>query len=251
MRRIDPVAYQTDFLAEFVDHEESLYGGLIEANTRAAPLELPREPGHEYVAAIDPATRGNAWTLVIATRTGRKKRIALARQWQGSKAAPLRPSVVLAEVAKLCAGYGLTWAYTDQWAADPLRDLAAPLGLDLIVEDWTSSNKSAAHLALAAELGEGFVELPPDQTVSKDLRVVRKRVTQAGIAIDLPQTSDGRHADYAAAVAKCLHRWIEEDRQVMPPAGTEEYWRVRERQDIESEIAALQEAQDRPWWEQT
>jgi hypothetical protein len=162
LRRSDPVAYQTDFLAEFADHEESLYGGLLEACTRAEPLELPRLAGHEYVAAIDPATRGNAWTLAIATRTGRKKRIACVRQWKGSKVSPLRASQVLAEIAAVCRSYGITWAYTDQWAADPLRDIALglldedgrPAPLDLVIEEWTGPNKTAAHLALAAEMSE-------------------------------------------------------------------------------------------------
>ncbi len=259
LRRTDPTAYQTDFLAEFADAEEAMYAlALLEASTRQGLLEVPRETGHEYVAAMDPATRGNAWTLVVGTRTGRKKRIVCARQWQGTRIEPLRPHRVLAEVADVLAGYGLGWCYTDQWAADPLRDLALglkddngiPMPLDLVVEDWTAKNKTEAHMALQAEMAEGYVELPPDPMLLKDFKVVKKRVTQAGIAIDLPQTSDGRHADYAAAVAKCLHRWIEEDRQLTPAPGTSEYYRDRERQDIAAEIAHIEEQQGRSWWEQ-
>lgn len=258
LRRADPTAYQTDFLAEFADAEEAMYPlAMLEASTRAGPLDVPRETGHEYVAAMDPATRGNAWTLVVATRTGRKKRVVLARQWQGSRLQPLKPAVVLAEIASLLSEYGLGWCYTDQWAADPLRELALTAKdadghatpLDLVVEDWTAANKTAAHMALQAEMAEGYVELPPDPRVAKDFKVVKKRVTQNGIAIDMPQTSDGRHADYAAAVAKCLHRWIEEDRQAAPPAGTSAYWQERERQDIAAEIDQIEQQQGREWWQ--
>jgi len=250
LRRTDPVAYQTDFLAEFADAEEAMYpASLIEACTRAAPVTLSRETGHEYVAAIDPATRGNAWTLVIATRTGRKKRIALAKQWQGTRLAPLKPGDVLKEVAADCRSYGLTWAYTDQWAADPLRELGQMHGLDLIVEAWTGPLATAAHMALQAEMAEGYVELAPEPLLAKDLKVIRKRVTQNGVAIVMPQTSDGRHADYGAAAAKCLHRWIEEDRRVLPPAGTVEYWKERERLAIEAEVAEIQARTERDWWD--
>jgi hypothetical protein len=250
LKRTDPVAYQTDFLAEFADAEESMYPlALIEACTRTEPLVVSREPGHEYAAAIDPATRGNAWTLVVATRTGRKKRVVLAKQWQGSRIQPLRPREVLGEVADILRGYGLAWAYSDQWAADPLRDLAQEHGLDLVIEEWTASSKTAAHMALQAEMASGFVELPPDPLLAKDFKVIRKRVTQNGIAIDLPQTSDGRHADYGSAAARCLCRWIEEDRQVSSPAGTNEYWQEREKEAIAAEIAQIEDRQGQDWWE--
>ena len=250
LKRTDPVAYQTDFLAEFADAEEAMYPvSVIEASTRREPIELSRETNHEYVAAMDPATRGNAWTLAIGTRTGRIKRVVLARQWQGSRLQPLKPGKVLEEIAALCRSYGLSWVYTDQWSADPLRELAQQHGLDLVVEDWTGPLRVAAHMALQAEMTEGFVELAPEPMLAKDLKVVRKKVTQNGLAIELPQTSDGRHADYAAAVAKLFHRWIEEDRKVLPPAGTVEYWKERERVAIEAEIGEIVDRQDRPWWD--
>ncbi len=250
LRRTDPVAYQTDFLAEFADAEEAMYPlALIEKCTRVGLLEVPREPGHEYVAAMDPATRGNAWTLVVATRTGRTKRIVLARQWQGSRLQPLSPRAVLREIAEVCREYGITWAYSDQWAAEPLRELAVEQGIELVIEDWTASNKVAAHMALQTEMADGFVELPAEPMLAKDLKVVRKRATAAGLAIDLPNTSDGRHADYAASIARCLHRWIEEDRTVMPPKGTVEYWQERERQTIAEEVQEIEAQADKHWWE--
>ncbi len=252
LKRTDPVAYQTDFLAEFADSDEAMYPlALLEQCTRVGELDIAPEPGHEYIAKIDPATRGNAWTLAVATRTGRRKRIVLARQWQGSRLQPLRPREVLAEIAALLAPYGLTWCYTDQWAADALQDVGRQLAspIDLIVEATTAQNKTAAHMALQAEMAEGFVELPADALLQKDFKVIRKRATQNGLAIDLPQTSDGRHADYGAVVAGLLHRWIEEDRQVMPPAGTVDYWKERERQEVAAEIAELEEKQAREWWQ--
>lgn len=249
LKRADPVAYQTDFLAEFADAEEALFPvSLIEACTRETD-ELPYDGGHEYVAAMDPATRGNAWTLAIATRTGRQKRIVCVRQWQGTRTQPLRPREVLKEAAAVCAQYGLDWAYTDQWAGDALRDIAEQFGLNLLVEEWSSKNKVEAFSALRAEMSEGHVELPPHPQLAKDLKVVRRRATQNGVAIDLPQTSDGRHADFAVVVAKALHRWIEEDRDAPPPPGTAEFERYRERQAIEQEIEELIAKQESPWWE--
>lgn len=256
LKESDEMAHRTDFEAEFADAESALFGGLIESSTRSQPLEVPPAPGHDYVAKIDPATRGNAWTLAIATRTGRKKRIVLARQWQGSKIRPLRSSEVLAHIAALCRPYGLNWAYTDPWAADPLHDIAEelrdedgnPSPFSLIIEEWTGPEKTAAYTALAAEMAEGFIELPPDPLVAKDLRMVKKRTTQQGIAIDLPLTPDGRHCDYAPAIAGALRRWIEEDRQAPPARGTPEHHRQLEQDMIAREIAAIRDSEEEPWW---
>lgn len=250
LKEADPVAYQTDVLAEFADAEETLFPAkLIEQSTRSEPGDIPFEPGHEYVAAMDPATRNNAWTLAIATRTGRTKRIVCVRQWQGSRVQPLRPKQVLGEAALACKDYGLDWAYTDQHAADALRDIAEDAGLDLIIEEWTARNRVEAFSALQAEMAEGFVELPPDSLVAKDLKVVKRRAIQNGVTIVLPQTSDGRHADYAVVVAKALHRWIEEEREVAPPQGTKEHTAWLEQQMIAREIDEINEANDRPWWD--
>jgi hypothetical protein len=59
--RTDPetaAAYKTDCLAEFATAEESMFSAAsIDACTREAPLVRPREEGHTYFAAMDPATR--------------------------------------------------------------------------------------------------------------------------------------------------------------------------------------------------
>jgi hypothetical protein len=98
-------------------------------------------------------------------------------------------------------------------------------------------------------MASGNVELPSDPMLLKDFKVIRKRVTQSGIAIDMPQTSDGRHADYGAAVAMLLRKWIEEDKALTPAPGTEQYWRDRERQQIASEIEQIEQQQGKEWWQ--
>src|SRR5690606_20536448 len=123
----------TDVLALYADPEESLFTSVeVEGATRATEGDVPPVPGGQYAAAMDPATRGNAWTLVINECTGRggpggvtpMYRVVLNREWVGSKAKPLSPNRVLEEIAALCAPYGVTMVMTDQHALDALRDLA-------------------------------------------------------------------------------------------------------------------------------
>jgi hypothetical protein len=212
----DEQAFRTDVLALFADPETSLLSSAeIDRATRKGALVLARETGHTYVAAMDPGTRGNAWTLVVATRKlradGRQHTaVALAKQWQGSKTDPLDPDRVLAEIAALVKGYGVEGVWTDQLAADFVRSIAFRHGLGVNVETVGATSKVAMFESFRMRLADDGLELPDDPMVRGDLLSVRKRVTMNGLAIELPRTADGRHADYAPALALVASKTREE-----------------------------------------
>jgi hypothetical protein len=212
----DAQAFRTDVLALFADPETSLLSSAeIDRATRKGALVLGREAGHAYVAAMDPGTRGNAWTLVVATRKRRADRrcytaVVLAKQWQGSKTDPLDPDRVLAEIAALVKGYGAAGVWTDQLAADFVRSIAFRHGLGVNVETVGTTSKVAMFESFRMRLADNGLELPDDPMVRADLLSVRKRVTMNGLAVELPRTADGRHADYAPALALVASKTREE-----------------------------------------
>ena len=207
LRVKDPIAYRTDVLGDFADPESSLFGAdeLTKAS-REAPLELPPERGVTYVAAMDPATRSNAWTLAIVKRCSAPLRyvVAVARQWMPQKGMPLSPSAVLDELAAVCRAYGVKRVRTDGWSADAIADLASERRLHIEPQTLSAPAKVELYENLRTHVAQGALELPPMPEVRADLLSVRKRVTQAGIAIVLPRTSDGRHADFAPAIASAV-----------------------------------------------
>jgi hypothetical protein len=210
LKRTNPSAYRTDVLAEFADPEEAMFGlDLVEACTRKHPVAREPVRGHFYVGAMDPATRGNAWTFVLLEGTGWKNvdgvmrptfAVALTRQWRGSKENPLRPDLVFAEMGALMSPYGCNTVVTDQYACDALAPLAMPHGIGLIAEAMTQAKRYEYCSRLKLELEVGCLELPPDPVLCRDLVSVRKRITQNGVTIHLPETSDGRHADFVPAL---------------------------------------------------
>jgi hypothetical protein len=211
LRRQDEQAWRTDVLGEFADPESSLFSSAeLDAVTRKGPLVLPRPPGHACVAAMDPGTRGNAWTLIIATlvRIEGKvcTRILRARQWQGSKGDPLDPDRVLGEIAAECLAYDVRHVVSDQWGADFVATVGRRHGLHVLAETITAPRKVELYESLRARIAVREVEIPDDPLVRADLLSVRKRVTMNGIAIELPRTADGRHADYAPALALAVER---------------------------------------------
>lgn len=209
--KAEPDVYRTDVLAEFATPEEALFSARsVDKCTRTTPLAVPWEPGHEYYAAMDPATRGNGWTLAIATREAGKTRIVRAQEWIGTRHDPLDPGKVLAEIAGILANYRLTSVDSDQWMGDALIALGRQVGLNIVTWRLGERERAERYLAIRTRMDSNELELPPIPRLRTDLLHVRKRVTPSGMGIVLPQTSDGRHCDYAPTLMLVLSRLLPE-----------------------------------------
>lgn len=213
LKRRSPIAYRTDFLAEFADAEYSVFSADdIDACMRENAEPIKPEPLHAYVATMDPATRSNAWTLTIWTCTEPPPKpeysVVLAKQWvpRGERLSPLN---VLNEIADALQPYGIHDVYTDQWSVDTLADLACmlrpgpqgePRALSLLEEKTTVETRYDGYKNLEILIGERRLSLPRDPVVKQDLVRVKRRVTPDGIKFVLPRGDGGRHADYVPAL---------------------------------------------------
>jgi hypothetical protein len=255
LRVREPQVYLTDVLGEFADPISSMFGSVeLEKVTRKEPAELEPEAGHHYVATMDAGTRSNAWTLAVATVRlveGRLVRtVVLARQWQGSRLLPLDPDVVLAEIAALLKPYRVTHVTSDAWSLDALRAVARRYGLGIIDKTVTTPMRLQLYETMRMLVASREIEFPPDPVVRADLVSVRKRVTQSGISIELPRSSDGRHADFAPALALLASEPISAParKQEGPPVGSPEWWAVqlaKEKADASRHAAGVLRKQDR------
>lgn len=207
IRAQDATAYKTDVLGEFADADEAFFPTqLIDAACEGrTSIPLPPEPRRHYVAAMDPATRTNAWTFAVGTvdEEGLQLRhsVVLAKQWSGRVRDRERPRAILEEIASICAEYRLDEVHTDQYSADALSDLADAAGLTLLVHDVTRKTKHDQVADLHVAMLEGRVSLPPEADIRKDLQLTRRKVTQDGVAVHYPRSSDGRHCDYVPTLA--------------------------------------------------
>lgn len=200
----DQDVYRTDVLGEFASPEEALFPADLVARS-LRPAQDP-DPHHVYVSAMDPATRGNGWTLGVFTRDGRKKRMVAAREWRGSRTEPLSPRKVLAEAAEFLRPYRIGRISTDRYYIDALIDIAREFELELDQETLTDKERSERYLGIRTAMAADEVELVED--VRADMLQLRKRVTPAGVSIILPLTRDGRHCDFAPVVMLGLGRWL-------------------------------------------
>jgi len=210
IRKLDPRAYQADVLGEYVDPESSLLATPdIEGCTDwGVTARKPRE-GVEYVAALDPATRGNSWTLIVLCtpregRLGEEYEVALAHQWQGTPQKPLRPSEVLQEIKALCAPFGVTDAFSDQASFDALADIGDRMGFGLAGLFGSEGATEADCEALLPVISERRIRLVDNGQLRNDLQRVAKRVTTSGYAYQLPTSGDGRHCDFVPALGRAV-----------------------------------------------
>lgn len=207
----DPDAYKTDVLAEFASPDEAFFSvESVDRCTRKGSAIIPPKPGNAYYAAMDPATRGNGWTMVIATREEGKTVVVRADEWVGERDVPLDPSKVLSEAAGILAAYGVFTVDSDQVMGDALIALGRQVGLNISQWRYTERERAEKYLAIRTRLDMRELDLPPVPKMRTDLLHVRKRVTPGGVAAHLPMTSDGRHCDYAPTLMLVLSRLLPE-----------------------------------------
>ena len=213
LRKKNEAAYRENVMAEFSDPESAMFGLTdVEGAMRKEPPVLPAKAGQSYRAAMDPATRGNAWTLVVVTSAGLggplgaapAYQVVLTTQWRGSKGTPLAPDTVFREMAALLKPYAIETIETDQYAFDALVTIAERHSLSLQSTAVTTSIALENAERIKTLLQEGRLELSPDLDVKADLLMARKRISQSGPRLILPDTRDGRHGDYVPALGLAL-----------------------------------------------
>lgn len=244
----DPAAYKTNVLAEFQDATDGIFASVqVEAATRAGPVVRPHVPGHQYVAAMDPAFRGNAWTFVLLECIGTggpggitpMYSVAMARQWIGSKANPLKANVIMGEISEICREYGVESVVSDQHNVDTITEFADLHGIGINAITITSANRLEMVEKVNAILGDGRLELPPDRQFATDLKSARKRITQNGVTLVLPRSGDGRHADFVPSLALAF----------IEPPGLPDEAEAPEKDDMQKYLDRMREAGGQNHWE--
>lgn len=206
-----PRSYVTDVLGKFADSEEQLFSSaIVDAAMRSGPEVIAPMRGFSYVAAIDPAMRGNAWTLVVVGCDGFSPEgmpqyfVALSKQWRGSKVQPLRPDTVLREIAATLKPYGLNEVWSDGHQIDSLQVIAEQEGIRIAEAFATQEDNVQRVENIRLLLESSRLQLSPDRMLRADLLRVRRKVNQKNTTMAMPVTADGRHCDFVPSLGLCL-----------------------------------------------
>ena len=213
-------------------NEDSLFSAsLVDRCTRDVSGDLPAESGVDYVAAMDPGFVKNAWTFAIAgmryvegIAPRFKRSVVVWREWRGTQERPLNPEHVLREIQALCRPFGLTFVWSDQYEQFSLHQIGARLDFGVSIVEGGHVAKLARYEELVTQMYDGEIDLPPDKQIRADLLAVRQKLTANGFTIQIPESPDGRHADYAPTIAIALSKAVsepkvtpEQRRAIRPP----------------------------------
>lgn len=201
LKRRDPDAHRTDCEALFADPEESLIpSAYVERAMRQKPIELEPKKRHHYVAAMDPGGRASAWTFLVLERHEKGYRVAVARQWKKTAAGPVDARLALDEIQGICRRFGISEVHSDQYAIEAISALANERGLTVLLTDLTAEIRWKMGSTMRTLLEEQELELAPLPDLREDLVRARKKVTQNGVTVVLPQSGGGRHCDFFTAL---------------------------------------------------
>lgn len=236
LKESNPDVYRTDCAAEFSSAEDAYYTAeeVARCMRPAGPPQVARQ-GADYFAAMDPASRGNGWTLALAHRDGNRLVVDLACEWRGSQSEPLDPGAVLGEIKALLGHYGVRSVFSDQVMGDALRSLGRREGLHIVQVQSPQSKRVKGYANLKTLLSAGQIELPCVAGLREDLLRVRRRVTPAGFSPHLPETADGRHCDYVPTLVLVASRHLGEVR--LPSDDSVDAKRARELQRTKARLA--------------
>jgi hypothetical protein len=212
----DPDTFQREYgVVPFDGTTSSMFTeAAILSVTRKGPAHLPSERG-AYLAATDPASRSNGWTLAIARAReigDNLFTIEVVRccEWRAPRGGALDSDATLGEIAGVLGEYGITELWSDQWSFDSLSALAARHGLELRQEASTQAGKVQSFEALKRRIADRTLEIPDDPVVRSDLLGVRKWISRGGaFSIEL-ERQGGRHSDHAASVALVVKKCSED-----------------------------------------
>lgn len=244
LKERDPDVYETDVEANFADKLIAYLPASTVDKSMIDGLELePYRDGHTYVAAMDPATRGNAWTFGIGTidKDG-IRRLVRAKQWQGTADEPLSPSAVIAEMAPILKEYKVDRVYTDQWSFDSIVDIGSVHKVYFDTISVTGPMKVDWFMSLRGWMIDNKLKMVDVPDLRDDMKRVQRQVTATGIRIEFPKTNDGRHCDYAAMVSMLFSQHMEEPVEPKPEPTEDEEWSSRiEKQLLERQAHGMRE----------
>jgi hypothetical protein len=199
-RRRSEEKYLREYLAEFTDSINGWVPSEI-LNPCIVPgrVQLPRQHGLNYVAALDPASRGHNFALVIVHQVPDGTIVVdLVRTWTGSTKIPLPFESVLNEIKTILESYGISSAVGDQFNCDAIQQYLQKIGIMYEINVFGPQTRAQLFTGLKHLMVEGKIELLDDKALLQQLRNLTEQRSERG-QIDV-RPSTGKD-DQAVALA--------------------------------------------------
>lgn len=219
-QRKDPEAYDREILNKASD---AISGMFTEDQLRSAMKDAPKrrpcerqltrpsgevycDPEWFYVAALDPAFRGDDFAFTIGHYDPNKGFVQdLLKKWT-PKFAKLSPAAILDEIKVDLDSYHIEAVYSDQYQLESLQQLAADRNFSIIGQDFTANSKSKMFGSFQQLLRNNRIFLLRDFDMLQEFLWTQKTVGHGGyIRVSAPV---GKHDDLVMVTVLCAYMAI-------------------------------------------
>lgn len=210
----DPENARREFGAEFLPVGSALFFDAA-AIRAAADNDLPHTlaPGGQDCwigAGFDGGFVHDSSAGCVVRRLPQNEYYEVAETFEArpSKGAPLVPSRVVADFARVMRRHGADEMVGDVHYAESIREAAGAAGIDLVLGPGGQAGKLSMYLVVRDLLHSGRLRIPPKQVrLLAQLREVTARPTPGGgTVIASPRRSGGGHGDLVSALVAALWR---------------------------------------------
>jgi hypothetical protein len=192
--------FRREYMAEFTDSISGwVPAEILNPCIARSRQQLPRQEGQNYIAAIDPATRGHNFALVILHQVPDGTVVVdLVRVWTGSTKIPLPFEGVLNEIKTILDSYGISSAIGDQFHCDAIQQYLQKIGVWYDVHVFGPQTRAQIFSGLKHLMVQGKIEILDDKPLLQQLRNLTEERSDRG-QIDI-RPSSGKD-DQAVALA--------------------------------------------------
>lgn len=199
----DPDAYRREILNMAVDAISGLFSELmLNQSIDGQPInDRDYHPSNYYIAAIDPAFRGDDFTFTIGHYQSEGGFYQdLMRKWTPSET-KLNPSVILDEIKVDIDRYHVEMVFSDQYQLESLQQLALDRGFSIIGQDFTANSKSKLFGSFLTLMRNNRVHLLRLHDQKQQFLWVQRIIGHGGyVRISAPV---GKHDDMVTVVVLC------------------------------------------------
>ena len=203
----DPESFLREYRAEFWESASALLPAeKVDDCIVQSRISLGPADGNSYIAALDAAFKGDAFTFCIGHRTkGNGVVIDLLMAWQGSPTKPVQLRTVLDSIAQTLKLFRLSSISGDQFCSEPVRQALAERGVTFHEFVFSSGSKMEIHSTLRTLVIERQIELLDDPATTKELKKLEAVAAPGGkLRIGAPEHGNV-HDDRATVVALVSH----------------------------------------------
>jgi hypothetical protein len=203
----DPESFLREYMGEFWESASALLPAeAVERCVVASRISLGPANGNSYVAALDAAFKGDAFTFSVGHRTkGNGVVIDLLMAWQGSPTKPVQLRTVLDSIAQTLKLFRLSSISGDQFCSEPVRQALAERGITFNEFVFSSGSKMEIYSTLRTLVIEKQIELLDDPATTKELKKLEAVAAPGGkLRIGAPEHGNV-HDDRATVVALVSH----------------------------------------------